>query len=80
MSIRNEYSFRIAVYKIGRMMRDCELDYDSVEQLGNDLMEHSGVCRACDGDGVYTDPESGKTEDCYRCHGNCVIFEDEEIE
>ncbi len=43
----------IRIAAIGRQLADDELDQETLEELGFELCELSGVCKVCGGDGIH---------------------------
>ena len=74
-ALRDDFSEREQVFRIGRMVAGEELDDDQAERLGLELQAISRFCPNCRGTGVDGDPPDSNGEgawigDCSRCGGS----------
>ena len=69
-----EYDNRKRLFHLGKLLRDMELDEDERVRIGKELIMLSGVCPACNGEGLDGDPPDangvgGGQWACDKCHG-----------
>lgn len=66
------------MFHLGKRLRDTELDEDEIVRIGKEVIQLSGVCAACDGEGIDGEPPDangvgGGQWNCDKCGGSGFI-------